>query len=175
MQPDAVLVEMLPRLRRLARFVHRKLPGHVMLDDLVQCGLIGAWKAAQTFDGERASFSTYALRKARWEMVSFVRDKSGASRRRYYVTTESFDEERTPPSDDVDCDAYTIALARERAAALAREMHKLSARQRFVLEAFSNDVPCSETARALRVSEARVYQLRRQGLASLHDRLRAYA
>lgn len=172
MQPDSVLAEILPRLKKLARFVHRKLPANVTLDDLLQCGLIGAWKAAQTHDGSRASYPTYALRKARWEMLEFLRDKVSEGTRRHYVTTESFDETRVQ-REDADS-VYDDVLARERTCALAREVHKLPPRERFVLRSMFSDVPCSDIACTLSVSEARVWQLRRQGLCRLRDRMRIY-
>ena len=45
------------------------------LEEYIQLGRIGLWKAMQKYDGTRAKFSTYAWRPIRWEILRYLSKK----------------------------------------------------------------------------------------------------
>lgn len=61
-------------VKRIAHHLKGKLPHHVMLDDLIQAGMIGLLEAAKKYDGSKgASFETYAGIRVRGHMLDEVR------------------------------------------------------------------------------------------------------
>jgi RNA polymerase sigma factor for flagellar operon FliA len=61
-------------VRRIARYMARRLPGQVELDDLEQAGMVGLLEAAQRYaDREDACFATYATHRIRGAMLDFLR------------------------------------------------------------------------------------------------------
>lgn len=72
---EHTLVEMhATMVKRIAHHLKGKLPHHVMVDDLIQAGMIGLLDAAKKFDGSKgASFETYAGIRVRGHMLDEVR------------------------------------------------------------------------------------------------------
>lgn len=61
-------------VKRIAHHLKGKLPNHVMLEDLIQAGMIGLLEAAKKYDGSKgASFETYAGIRVRGHMLDEVR------------------------------------------------------------------------------------------------------
>ena len=61
-------------VKRIAYHLKGKLPHHVMLDDLIQAGMIGLLEASKKYDGSKgASFETYAGIRVRGHMLDEVR------------------------------------------------------------------------------------------------------
>lgn len=61
-------------VKRIAYHLKGKLPHNVMLDDLIQAGMIGLLEAAKKYDGSKgASFETYAGIRIRGHMLDEVR------------------------------------------------------------------------------------------------------
>ena len=56
-----LMEEQLPQVRYIARRIHDRLPAHVLLDDLVNAGIIGLFDAVDKFDpGKHVQFKSYA-------------------------------------------------------------------------------------------------------------------
>lgn len=63
-----------PLVRRIAQHLLLRLPSSVVLDDLVQAGMIGLLEASRKFDpGKGASFETFAGIRIRGAMIDEVR------------------------------------------------------------------------------------------------------
>lgn len=63
-----------PLVKRIAHHLMARLPSNVILDDLVQAGMIGLLEAARKFDPSKgASFETYAGIRIRGSIIDEVR------------------------------------------------------------------------------------------------------
>lgn len=70
-----------PLVKKVAQHLQGRLPATVMLDDLIQAGMIGLIEASQKFDGSKgASFETYASIRIRGAMLDEVRRYDWAPR-----------------------------------------------------------------------------------------------
>lgn len=68
-------------VKKVAQHLLGRLPSSVLLDDLVQAGMIGLIEASQKFDGSKgASFETYASIRIRGAMLDEVRRYDWAPR-----------------------------------------------------------------------------------------------
>ncbi|MGB6190189.1 MAG: RNA polymerase sigma factor FliA [Aeromonas molluscorum] len=74
-QDSYVLVERhAPLVKRIAQHLLARLPSSVLLDDLIQAGMIGLLEASRNFDGSKgASFETYAGIRIRGSMLDEIR------------------------------------------------------------------------------------------------------
>ncbi len=73
-QDSYVLVERhAPLVKRIAQHLLARLPSSVLLDDLIQAGMIGLLEASRNFDGSKgASFETYAGIRIRGAMLDEI-------------------------------------------------------------------------------------------------------
>ncbi len=63
-----------PMVKRIAYHLKARLPQHVMIDDLIQAGMIGLLEALRRFDDTKgASFETYASIRIRGHILDEVR------------------------------------------------------------------------------------------------------
>lgn len=63
-----------PLVKRIAQHLLARLPSSVLLDDLIQAGMIGLLEASRNFDGSKgASFETYAGIRIRGAMLDEIR------------------------------------------------------------------------------------------------------
>ena len=71
----ALLVERhAPLVKRIAHHLMARLPASVLVDDLIQAGMIGLLEAAKNFDGSKgASFETFAGIRIRGAMLDEIR------------------------------------------------------------------------------------------------------
>ena len=71
----AQLVELhAPLVKRIAHHLMARLPASVLVDDLIQSGMIGLLEAAKNFDGSKgASFETFAGIRIRGAMLDEIR------------------------------------------------------------------------------------------------------
>jgi RNA polymerase sigma factor for flagellar operon FliA len=77
-QSQASLSEVLEKhavlVKRIAHHLAARLPDSVLVDDLIQAGMIGLLEAAKNFDGSKgASFETYAGIRIRGAMLDDIR------------------------------------------------------------------------------------------------------
>jgi len=69
-----LIQEYTPLVRRIAHHLMARLPSHVVLDDLLQAGMMGLLEAAKRYDaGKGASFETYAGIRIRGAIIDEVR------------------------------------------------------------------------------------------------------
>jgi RNA polymerase sigma factor FliA len=74
LDPEEVVYEYAPLVKRIAHHLAGRLPASVQVDDLVQVGMIGLLDAARSFsDAFGASFATYASTRVRGAMLDEVR------------------------------------------------------------------------------------------------------
>ena len=61
-------------VKRIAQHLKARLPANVLLDDLIQAGMVGLLEAARSFDGSKgASFETFAGIRIRGAMLDEIR------------------------------------------------------------------------------------------------------
>ncbi|MEM6709137.1 MAG: RNA polymerase sigma factor FliA [Pseudomonadota bacterium] len=78
---DALVQEHAPLVKRIAAHLRGRLPDTVLLDDLVQAGMIGLLEAARNFDaGQGASFPTFAGIRIRGAIIDEIRRGDWAPR-----------------------------------------------------------------------------------------------
>ncbi|MGD9858555.1 MAG: RNA polymerase sigma factor FliA [Marinobacterium sp.] len=69
-----LIQEYTPLVRRIAHHLMARLPSHVVLDDLLQAGMMGLLEAAKRYDSSKgASFETYAGIRIRGAIIDEVR------------------------------------------------------------------------------------------------------
>jgi RNA polymerase sigma factor FliA len=76
-----LVLEHLALVKAIAVQIHRNLPEHVDLDDLVQAGTLGLLDAARKYDSQTAaSFGAYAKHRIRGSILDSLREADWASR-----------------------------------------------------------------------------------------------
>lgn len=71
---DDVVVRHAPLVKRIAHHLVGRLPPNVLVDDLIQAGMIGLLEAAHQYDATQgASFQTYAAIRIRGAMLDEIR------------------------------------------------------------------------------------------------------
>lgn len=78
---DQLVLDHQPLVKAIALDVHRKLPQHVDLDDLISAGLIGLLDAIGKFNaGKKVPFSSYAKYRIKGAILDSLRQLDCASR-----------------------------------------------------------------------------------------------
>jgi RNA polymerase sigma factor for flagellar operon FliA len=78
---DAIVAAHLPQVEFLARRIHKRLPAHVPLEDLVNEGLIGLIDALKKFDPTRhVKFNSYAQFRIQGAILDSLRNLDWCSR-----------------------------------------------------------------------------------------------
>ncbi len=78
---DKVLLDGLPQVRAIARGIHRRLPAHVPLDDLIQAGTLGLIDAAHKFNPtKQILIRSYAKFRIRGAILDSLRQMDWAPR-----------------------------------------------------------------------------------------------
>src|ERR1700683_2430830 len=107
---DHLVIEHLPLAKAVAIRVHRTLPTHVDLDDLVHAGVLGLFDAASKFNlDKQVAFSSYAKHRIKGAILDSLRQLDWASRdrRRRHKQVEAATRElaatlqRTPTESEV--------------------------------------------------------------------------
>jgi RNA polymerase sigma factor for flagellar operon FliA len=71
---SAIVERHAPLVKRIAHHLMARLPASVIVDDLIQAGMIGLLEAAKNFDGSKgASFETFAGIRIRGSMLDEIR------------------------------------------------------------------------------------------------------
>jgi len=80
-QRQAIILEQLPQVYRIAARIHERLPRHVPLEDLVHEGVLGLMAALSNFDDtKQVQFQTYAQFRIRGAILDSLRKLDWASR-----------------------------------------------------------------------------------------------
>ena len=75
------LAEYVPMVRAVARRIHRTLPRHIELDDVISAGYLGLVDAARKFEhGRQTQFRSYAEFRVRGAILDSLRDLDCGSR-----------------------------------------------------------------------------------------------
>ncbi len=78
---DQQVVELLPVVKWMALKIHKRLPGHIEVDDLIGAGSLGLVDALRKFDArKRVKIATYARHRIRGAILDSLRDSDSASR-----------------------------------------------------------------------------------------------
>jgi RNA polymerase sigma factor for flagellar operon FliA len=78
---DQLIIEHLPQVRLIARRIHERCPGNVLLDDLISSGTIGLISAIDKFDATQGvKLKTYAEYKIRGAILDSLRSMDWAPR-----------------------------------------------------------------------------------------------
>lgn len=150
--------------------------GHMRHEDAVDCAVDGLLRSAHRYDPSRgAKASTWVVGNVRWALWERAKwyarhpqpgslDEPNPDLQDGVTYMESLEYRGPGPVD------HALYGEFEDAVRAARE--GLPERQRRVLELYQDDgLTLAEIARLLGVCEARVFQLRRQALASLRETL----
>jgi RNA polymerase sigma factor for flagellar operon FliA len=71
---DHTLAEHLPTVRQVARSIHKRLPYHVDIDDLINSGVLGLIDAFQKFNPEKGTqFGAFARFRIRGSILDYLR------------------------------------------------------------------------------------------------------
>lgn len=78
---EKLVSEYAPLVKKIALHLKGRLPASVLLDDLIQSGMLGLLDAAQNFDASKgASFETFASIRIRGAMIDDIRKGDWAPR-----------------------------------------------------------------------------------------------
>jgi RNA polymerase sigma factor for flagellar operon FliA len=78
---ETLILENADLVKRIARYLLRRMPDNIELDDLVQAGMVGLLEAAERYTGcEKASFASFATHRIRGAMLDSLRDADWSPR-----------------------------------------------------------------------------------------------
>jgi RNA polymerase sigma factor for flagellar operon FliA len=192
LSPNAghLLEEYRPLVNKIAGGFQRRLPRHVLREDLVAAGMAGLWDAIRKH-GENADegFEWYVRVRIRGAILDELRSQDWLSRRARAAAEAS--GQSIPPHvvhlDDM-CEPEQARclgnatngdseiVQRDQRAALARAVEKLPERERFIVsEHYFGDVKFKSLSETLGVSEPRVSQLHSRAMKRLREIVAAEA
>jgi RNA polymerase sigma factor for flagellar operon FliA len=74
-QRQALIMELLPQVRYIARHIHERLPQHILLEDLVHAGILGLLDAVEKFDpSKNVQVKSYAKFRIRGAILDSLRE-----------------------------------------------------------------------------------------------------
>ena len=157
--------------------VKRRVPSHIESDDLRQAGMIGLWQALQSFSTiGTATFDTWATRRIEGAMLDELRRldwlprhlrKTGEFMEVPFDAPDIFDSLVSP--DDLEAE-YAV---KQQCVAATAEIDLLPpAKQRLLIQLCLEERPLVEFALELRVSQARISQMKFEIIELLAKRLR---
>ena len=142
--------------------LHRwRLVGWPDTDDLLQEGRLALWRAAQTFDTERGSWTSYAVRCIENGIRTGLRRRGQPT-----CPWDREDDDGPAPAEPWQGADDQALEAAEWLADWAQWSQRLSVRQRRVLTALSRGLDQREVALREGVSQAQVSRIRRRALAA---------
>jgi RNA polymerase sigma factor for flagellar operon FliA len=179
-----LLNEYRPLVQKIAGGFQRRLPRHVLREDLVAAGMAGLWDAirkhGQSVD---EGFEWYVRVRIRGAILDELRSQDWLSRRARAAAEASgqsipphvvhFDDMREP--EQARCLSTPVSgeaeiNQRDQRAALARAVEKLPERERFIVsEHYFGDVKFKTLSETLGVSEPRVSQLHSRAMKRLRE------
>ena len=173
-----------PLVQKIAGGFQRRLPRHVLREDLVAAGMAGLWDAIRKHgDGANEGFEWYVRVRIRGAILDELRSQDWLSRRARAAAEASgqsipphivhFDDMREP--EQARCLATPAygdneITQRDQRAALARAVEKLPERERLIVsEHYFGDVKFKSLSERLGVSEPRISQLHSRAMKRLRE------
>ena len=163
-QQSALLKKHIPLAEKIACHMKGGLPG-VRLDELIQSGMIGLWKAAQRYEPRHgASFETYAGIRIKGEIVDAVRIESLFPRNTHEKYSRiSIDKEEVRELLTDDNEPGRILEQGELSSAIAEAIEQLPEREKKAITLYyRGELSLKEIGRQLGLSESGAYLVRRQ-------------
>lgn len=116
---ESLILEHLPLVKSIATHLHCKLPKHILLDDLIQCGIVGLVEAARRFQfSQGVQFQTFANRRIRGAIIDDLRKNDELPRslqseaQRLQKTISFLEQENGRSAHDVEiAQAMDISIA----------------------------------------------------------------
>lgn len=179
-----LLEEFRPLVQKIAGGFQRRLPRHVLREDLVAAGMAGLWDAIRKHgDNADEGFEWYVRVRIRGAILDELRSQDWLSRRARAAAEAT--GQSIPPHvvhlDDM-CEPEQARclgstsqgdseiFQRDERAALARAVEKLPERERFIVsEHYFGDVKFKSLSESLGVSEPRVSQLHSRAMKRLRE------
>ena len=97
-------------VKRIAHHLMVRLPASVLVDDLIQAGMIGLLEAAKNFDGSKgASFETFAGIRIRGSMLDDIR-KGDWTPRSVHKNSRAITEAISIVEKETGADAHDLSL-----------------------------------------------------------------
>jgi RNA polymerase sigma factor for flagellar operon FliA len=173
-----------PLVQKIAGGFRRRLPRHVLCEDLVAAGMAGLWDAIRKHgDDADQGFEWYARVRIRGAIVDELRSQDWLSRRARAAAEASgqslpprvvhLDDMREPEQARCLAAASTGDLElgeRDRRQALVRAVAQLPERERFIVsEHYFGEVKFKSLSETLGVSEPRVSQLHARAMKRLRE------
>ncbi|MGM0594818.1 MAG: RNA polymerase sigma factor FliA, partial [Pseudomonadota bacterium] len=177
---DALVTRHAPLVKRIAHHLMGRLPSSVMVDDLIQAGMIGLLDAAGQYDqSQGASFETYAsirirgamideLRRNDWAPKSVhrkARDLSAAIQAIEAATGRDAQDGEVAEAMGISLDEYHRIL-QDTASSRMASYDELTAEDNGGYDRFSNSMPAPD--RALEDSEFREHLM--EAIGTLPER-----
>ncbi|HVR18286.1 MAG TPA: sigma-70 family RNA polymerase sigma factor [Polyangiaceae bacterium] len=179
-----LLDEYRPLVQKIAGGFQRRLPRHVLREDLIAAGMAGLWDAIRKHGNSvEDGFEWYVRVRVRGAILDELRSQDWLSRRARAAAEAS--GQSIPPHvvhlDDMREPEQARCLAipthgeseiaqRDQRAALARAVEQLPERERFIVsEHYFGDVKFKTLSEALGVSEPRVSQLHSRAMKRLRE------
>jgi RNA polymerase sigma factor for flagellar operon FliA len=173
-----------PLVNKIAGGFQRRLPRHVLREDLVAAGMAGLWDAIRKHgDGANEGFEWYVRVRIRGAILDELRSQDWLSRRARAAAEAT--GQSIPPHivhlDDMREPEQARCLAapsqsdteinqRDQRAALARAVEQLPERERMIVsEHYFGDVKFKSLSARLGVSEPRVSQLHSRAMKRLRE------
>ncbi|MDM7860109.1 RNA polymerase sigma factor FliA [Alteromonas sp. ASW11-36] len=108
---NAIVERHAPLVKRIAHHLMARLPASVIVDDLIQSGMIGLLEAAKNFDGSKgASFETFAGIRIRGAMLDEIR-KGDWTPRSVHKNSRTITEAITQVERETGADARDVDIA----------------------------------------------------------------
>lgn len=115
---DRLLMETLPQVHYIAKRIHDRLPPHVLLEDLVNAGVVGLLEAIRNFDASRGvQIKTYAKLRIHGAILDSLRGMDWGPRSVRRMGRELEEAQRQlgiklerPPSEEEVADEMQISL-----------------------------------------------------------------
>jgi RNA polymerase sigma factor for flagellar operon FliA len=179
-----LLEEYRPLVAKIAGGFQRRLPRHVLREDLVAAGMAGLWDAIRKHgDAANEGFEWYVRVRIRGAILDELRSQDWLSRRARAAAEAGgqsipphvihFDDMREP--EQARCLATPVhgdaeITQRDQRAALARAVEKLPERERLIVsEHYFGDVKFKSLSERLGVSEPRISQLHSRAMKRLRE------
>lgn len=191
MDRDATILAHMPLVRKVARNIHKRLPGFIEYEDLVQAGAIGLVKAVDNWTPEHnAAVATYAHPRISGAIIDWLR--SNDTRKRTEMAERSVHlvplavrvgdntSELTRRCDHQHADPRplpdALAMRSEAPRVVARLLATLKPRTQAIMRRYYfGGLLMKDVAKEFHVKESRVSQIHRRALELMREASKAAA